>query len=190
MAEPILIVFARTPRLGTVKRRLAAEIGDVPALRVARNLLAALLRRLRALRGFKRVLATTPGRARFPTPPAWSRIPQGQGDLAARMHRAFRRYPNRLVILVGSDIPGLGPAEIRAAARALHHAGAVFGPALDGGYYLVAMGARRPANPFANVRWSTQHALADTEMNFTSFRRARLRPLRDIDTAADLPARL
>jgi glycosyltransferase A (GT-A) superfamily protein (DUF2064 family) len=64
----------------------------------------------------------------------------------------------------------------------------VFGPAEDGGYWLVGLGPCRPARPFAEVRWSTEHALADTLANFAGRRVALLRTLRDVDTAADLAA--
>jgi hypothetical protein len=67
----------------------------------------------------------------------------------------------------------------------------VFGPAEDGGYWLVGLGARRPPDPFGGVRWSTPHALADTLARLRAPVRRRavlLRRLRDVDTAADLPA--
>src|SRR5947208_2360696 len=41
-----LVVFARAPALGTGKRRLARDIGDLAALRFERGMLAQLLRRL------------------------------------------------------------------------------------------------------------------------------------------------
>jgi hypothetical protein len=68
---------------------------------------------------------------------------------------------------------------------------AVFGPARDGGYWLVGFGPRRrPPAPFAGVRWSTGHALADTLRNCRGGPRppALVRALRDVDTAADLAA--
>ena len=82
--------------------------------------------------------------------------------------------------------PTPAPPTSRAAFRALGRADAAFGPALDGGYWLVALGPRRPARPFAGARWSTPHALGDTLINFASRRIAMLRRLRDVDTAADL----
>jgi hypothetical protein len=90
------------------------------------------------------------------------------------------------VALIGCDIPDAGPADVRAAFRALGSAQAAFGPAEDGGYWLVAMAPRRPARPFAAVRWSSEHALADTLANFVGRRVAMLRTLHDVDTAADL----
>jgi glycosyltransferase A (GT-A) superfamily protein (DUF2064 family) len=119
-------------------------------------------------------------------PAAAPRQPQGQGDLGARMLRALSRH--RRAVLVGCDIPALSRDDLAAAFRALGRADAVFGPAEDGGYWLVGLGPRRPAHPFAKVRWSTRHALTDTLANFAGRRIALLRTLRDVDTAKDLAA--
>jgi rSAM/selenodomain-associated transferase 1 len=180
--KDLAIILARAPRLGTVKRRLAAEIGQREALRFHAGNLARLTRALARDRRFATIVAITPDRAR-PRLPATT-IPQGNGDLGIRMARALSRA--RRAVLVGCDIPDLTEADIAAAFRALGRADAVFGPADDGGYWLVGLGPRRPANPFRAVRWSTRHALADTLANFRHHRVAFLRTLSDVDTAADL----
>jgi len=186
--KDIVAVFARAPRLGAVKRRLARGIGARAALRFHTQTLARLLRGLRKDRRFRTLLAVTPDRARVRWPMRVPVIRQGPGDLGARMQRAFRRFPKRLVALVGSDIPGLGASDVAVALRLLGRAHAVFGPAEDGGYWLVAMAPRRPARPFAGVRWSSPHALADTLVNFQGRRVALLRRLRDVDTEPDFRA--
>jgi hypothetical protein len=180
-----VVVFARAPRLGAVKRRLARDIGDRAALRFHYLTLTRLLRLLAADRRFRTVLALTPDRAHFRVPPRVRRVPQAAGDLGTRMHRAFRRFPRDRVALVGCDIPDAGAEDANAAFRALGSADAAFGPAADGGYWLVAMSPRRPARPFASVRWSSEHALADTLANFAGRKVALLRTRRDIDTAED-----
>jgi hypothetical protein len=182
----MVVVFARAPRLGAVKRRLARGVGQRAALRFHMSTLIRLLRALLAERRFRTVLAVTPDRAQFRLPWRVERLGQGRGDLGARMHRAFRRFPRARVALIGCDIPDAGPRDAFAAFRALGKADAAFGPATDGGYWLVAMSPRRPARPFALVRWSTRHALADTLVNFTGRRIALLRMLHDVDTADDL----
>lgn len=179
-----LIVFARAPRLGAVKRRLARGIGARAALRFYRTQLAALLAELSRDTRWTTVVAATPDRARWPCRVA--KAPQGRGDLGQRMARALA--PHRRAVIVGSDIPGVTRGDIAAAFRALGRAQAVFGPAEDGGYWLVGLGPRRPATPFADVRWSTEHALSDTLANFRGRRVALLRRLRDVDTAEDLRA--
>ncbi|MBL6455348.1 TIGR04282 family arsenosugar biosynthesis glycosyltransferase [Belnapia sp. T6] len=182
MKGDAVILFARAPRLGTVKRRLAREVGDVAALRFHRGQVARLVRQLGRDRRWRLVLAATPDRARWRAGVALH--PQGGGDLGARMARALGRH--RRAVLIGSDIPGLGTGDIAAAFRALGRADAVFGPSEDGGYWLVGFGPRRPERPFARIRWSSEHALADTLANFSRHRVALLRRLRDVDSAADL----
>jgi uncharacterized protein len=184
--KDIVVVFARAPRLGAVKRRLAREIGARAALRFHAATLTGLMRALVADRRYRTVLAITPDRARLRLPVRVTRIPQGSGHLGVRMHRAFRRFPRCRVALIGSDVPDAAPTDVWAAFRALGSAQAVFGPAADGGYWLVALSSRRPARPFTSVRWSSEHALADTLANFAGRRIAMLRTLHDVDTAADL----
>lgn len=191
MIRPTVILFARAPRLGTVKRRLARGIGDRAALRFYARTLAAVARPIARDLRWRTLLATTPRGARADwarfVPRGTRRVAQPSGDLGARMAGAMRAHP--VAVLAGTDVPDLRPADIAVAFRALGRADAVFGPAEDGGYWLVGMGPRRPARPFAGVRWSTDHALADTLRNFAGRRVAFLRVLRDVDTAADLAAR-
>ncbi len=183
-----LYVFARAPRLGTVKRRLAAGIGRRAALCFYRAMLDRTLRRLAAERRFRTVLAVTPDGARGPWSRGLARVAQGRGDLGQRMQRLLWRHRRGCAAIVGADIPELRADDVARAFRALRAVPACFGPAADGGYWLVALGPRRPAHPFANVRWSSPHALADTLVNFRRHPSARLRTLHDVDTEADLRA--
>ncbi|MCX7380179.1 MAG: TIGR04282 family arsenosugar biosynthesis glycosyltransferase [Alphaproteobacteria bacterium] len=184
--KDLAIVFGRAPRLGTGKRRLAREIGDRAALRFHGAQLNGLLRRLGRDRRWHTILAVTPDRAFVRVPHGVTVMDQGRGDLGARMRRALAC--GRRAVLVGCDIPDIGPADIAAAFAALGRTDAVFGPAEDGGYWLVGLGPRRPARPFAGARWSSPDALADTLRNFVRYRVAFVRRRRDVDTLADLIA--
>jgi len=187
-----LVVFVKAPRLGTVKTRLARSIGDVEAWLFYRRLTADVLRRLRG--PWRLWLAVTPDRfvreGRF-WPADLPRRPQGGGDIGNRMARPIAELPPGPVVIVGSDIPELTERHVSAAFRALGDHDAVFGPARDGGYWLVGL-RRRPsrAHPFARgVRWSSPHALADTLRALGPTRRhVLLEALSDIDTAADYHA--
>jgi hypothetical protein len=161
-----LVLFVRAPLLGSGKRRLAREIGDVSALRFERAMIALLLRRLAKGRPWRFRIAVTPDRAcrraRY-----WCRgieaIGQGSGDLGIRMRRALGTCPPGPVVLVGADIPALDADHVAAAFRLLGSHDLVFGPAEDGGFWLV--GARHPQRLpplFERVRWSGPDALADT----------------------------
>ena len=147
-----IVVFARAPRLGTVKSRLARDIGQRAALRFHRETLLRLLRSLLRCRRFRTVLALTPDGAGDRLGVRVARIPQGKGDVGQRMDRACKRFPRGKVAIIGCDIPAANAGDVVAAFRALGAADAVFGPAEDGGYWLVGLGPHRPARPFAQAR--------------------------------------
>ena len=190
MGRANLIMFARAPMVGMVKRRLAADIGALAAQRFYARTTATVLARLAGDRRWRTWLAVTPDRfaaaGRF-WPGTVRRLPQGNGDLGRRMARAMRRFPGAPAVLVGSDIPDLGPAQVAAAFAALGSHDAVLGPAADGGYWLVGLrDGRALPGMFDGVRWSTPHALADTLANLRRRRVALLETLDDIDDGADL----
>ena len=161
-----LVLFVRVPQLGSGKRRLAQDIGDVATARFERLMLALLLRRLARDRRWRLRIAVTPDEARRQAR-HWHRgveiTGQGDGDLGIRMRRALAACPSGPVVLVGGDIPALTPRHIAAAFRLLGGHDLVFGPAEDGGFWLVGA-RRRPRLPllFEQVRWSSPYALADT----------------------------
>jgi rSAM/selenodomain-associated transferase 1 len=161
-----LVLFARAPLLGTGKRRLARAIGDVAAVRFERLMIALLLRRLAADRRWHLRIAITPDKARHRARHWHSRIEtvgQGGGDLAIRMRRALRACPPGPVVLIGADIPALRARHVAAAFRLLGAHDVVFGPAEDGGFWLVgARRSRRLPRLFNGVRWSGPYTLADT----------------------------
>ena len=181
-----LVIFARQPHIGVGKRRLAAEAGELVAWRFQRFALAALLRELAADPRWTTWLAVTPDR-----PTDWVKdarpIGQGSGDLGARLARLTRRLPPGAVAVLGSDAPQVRRADVAAAFRVLTRSDAVFGPSVDGGYWLVGLSPRaRRAPAFDKVRWSTEVALADTVANLRGYRVGYLRRLEDVDDAAGL----
>jgi uncharacterized protein len=164
-----LVLFVRAPVLGRGKRRLAHEIGDLAALCFERQMLALLPRRLGRNRRWRLRIAATPDCARWPGPRRSARIElvgQGMGDLGARMIHAIAGCPPGPVVLVGADIPALRGGHIAAAFAKLGALDLVFGPAEDGGFWLIGS-RRRQHLPrlFRAVRWSTRDALADTLAN-------------------------
>ena len=159
MRRGTVVVMLREAKLGAVKTRLGADIGPARATAFYRRMAAETVRRLAADRRWRVVLAVTPDGARGPRSRRLRRIGQGRGDIGRRMDRALARAPMPAV-LVGSDIPGLRPRHIARAFRRLCAARAVFGPADDGGFWLVGVRQRRQlfAGP---VRWSHAETLAD-----------------------------
>ena len=187
---PQLVIMARVPVAGAVKTRLASEIGTSAAIRFYRRSLTSLVSRVGRDGRWQSLLAVTPdkgvdhaGMRRL----GLDLVPQGSGDLGQRMQRLMDAQPAGPVVIVGTDIPGIRRRHIASAFRALGENEAVFGPADDGGYWLVGL-RRRPRVPraFGGVRWSSCHALDDTLANLDGMRVARLETLVDVDTRADL----
>ena len=186
-----LVIFARAPRLGTVKRRLARDIGALAACRFHRRTTADLTRRLSRDPRWRTWLAITPDRDlaawRRLWPGDYGLLAQGAGDLGARMGRVLARCPPGPVVIVGSDIPGIRRRHIAAAFDRLGGQDWVFGPADDGGYWLI--GARRRPRlvlPFRGVVWGGPEVLSRTVANLAGRRVAYLETLIDIDTGKDL----
>ena len=185
-----LVIFVKAPQLGAVKTRLAADIGAVDALRFYRATTARIVRRLGRDSRWRCWLAVTPDRFvrnRGYWPRRLPRLAQGAGDLGARMARPLVRLPPGPVVIVGTDVPDLGAAHVARAFAALRRKAAVFGPAPDGGYWLVGVRRRRLARDiFRGVRWSGPHALADTLANLPpGLEPEFLEPLADIDDGRD-----
>ena len=186
-----LVIFTRRAQLGAVKRRLAAEIGAVEALRFHRFMQRKLLLTLAHDRRWQTWLAVTPDISQkrdFPGGAGYTLLPQGAGDLGKRMARAFRSLPPGPAVLIGSDIPGVTSRHIAQAFACLGRDGAVFGPAEDGGYWLAGFRRTRalPVHLFAGVRWSGPHALEDTVKTIgRGMGIGYVQRLRDVDAAAD-----
>ncbi len=188
-----LILFVKAPRYGAVKTRLARDVGRLKAWTFHRRCLAQTVRRLARDRRWRTWLAVTPDRAARNFRPRASGarvIAQGGGDLGERMARAFARQYARApgpAVLVGGDIPGVRPAHIAEALRRLGAFDVVFGPAADGGYWLVGFREPPPLGIFEGVRWSGPHALSDTLANLSGFNVAPpLETLHDVDDGAAL----
>lgn len=180
----------KEPRPGRVKTRLGRDIGTVDAAWWFRHQSGALIRRLRDPR-WRTVLAVAPDVAGM-TSRCWPgdlvRMPQGSGDIGQRMARVLRRVPLGRACLVGADIPGLGRGHVARAFAALANSDVVFGPALDGGFWLVGVrhGRAVPGGLFDNVRWSAPRTLAQSIASARGCRVALVDRLADVDNGADL----
>lgn len=135
-------------------------------------------------------MLTSPGARSSATPHAGLVEQEGSG-LGERINNLFKRLFERgynKVAVVGSDSPDL-PLEYIVQAFGLldETTGLVLGPALDGGYYLVALQALSPAL-FDGIAWSTGEVLVQTleRARGSAIAYRLLRPWHDIDTAEDL----
>lgn len=188
--KPTLVIMLKVPHPGRVKTRLGRDIGMVAAAWWFRHQVRSLLRRICDPR-WQVVLAVEPdveGMQARVWPDPFTRWPQGGGTLGDRMLRMMRRAGGP-VCVIGADVPGITRARVAEAFAALGRSDVVFGPAPDGGYWLIGakLGARcRPAM-LDGVRWSTEHALADSVAALGVARVAFVETLADVDTVQDLP---
>ena len=188
-----ILLLAKAPRPGSVKTRLARDIGDAAAAAAYREVGSSVA----AAVGAEFDLTV------WYDPPDAERemrdwlgeheyLSQRGGDLGERMALAFETHfarGDRPVLAIGADTPGVGAPLIREAVRALREEDVVLGPALDGGYYL--LGLNRPAPQlFQGVPWGTARVLQVTVALCVAHDLGvgRLAPLRDLDTVADLEA--
>ena len=161
-----LVVLARYPRRGRVKRRLAAAIGHVAAAELYRAFLSDLQRRLARHSRWTTYWAFEPAGSPFADEIGGRdrSFPQQGRNLGERMGAAMKRSfesGHSSVVLIGSDIPHLPLAALEDAFRRLA-AGTrlVLGPADDGGYYLI--GARAVPPVFTGIRWGSADVLRAT----------------------------
>jgi rSAM/selenodomain-associated transferase 1 len=185
--KPLVFIFAKAPHMGQAKTRLAADIGRVHALRVYRAMCAKVFRECTDPR-WDAILYLTPDRCADDQfgglwPTHFPRVLQKNGDLTDRLARAFS--VKRTTIAIGTDAPQIKRRDIANAVKALKTNASVFGPADDGGFWLI--GLNGPAKPgvFENVRWSHPDTLSDMKSKIEGSMHC-LRTLKDIDNGAAL----
>lgn len=190
-----LIVFAKAPIAGQAKTRLIPALGAKGAAALHARLVHRALENAAAAGLGDVELCCAPDcehvffqacRATFGV----DLTEQAAGDLGQRMARAFERALAREphAILIGSDCPALGAADLREADRALR-AGhdAVLTPAEDGGYALIGL-RRLDPSLFASIDWSTPAVMAQTRarLNRLGWRWSELAMRWDVDRPEDL----
>ncbi len=193
-----LLVFFRYPRPGTVKKRLATEIGPERACSIYEKLLR---RTLGVVSDFKlknpdtRILLF-----HLPEDPAdeiarrfsgpWQFHQQVGDHLGTRMENAINFALSTgagKAVLIGTDIADISVNELEEAFRKTVPGGAVLGPASDGGFYLIGL-SRPCGRPFHFEQWGTpdacsrtRHALASAGLDVKT-----VRTRSDVDRPEDL----
>ena len=140
------VVIAKEPVPGRVKTRLTPPFTPAEAALLAEAALADTLAAVAAAPVSRHVLALDGARGDW-LPAGFDVIPQRAGGLDERLAAAFADTHATLplpIVLVGMDTPQLTPHLLADAAGSLvsGEADAVFGPATDGGFWL--LGLRKP----------------------------------------------
>jgi rSAM/selenodomain-associated transferase 1 len=190
---PCLLLFTKPARPGKVKTRLVgAGLSAEQAAALHEAFLGDLRERLDDARGFELRLAWALDEGETMPEGYGPSVVQRGDDLGERLFHALRdaAAEHALVGAVGSDHPELSRERVdEAFAAVAAGADVALGPALDGGYYLIAL--RREAidaRLFAGVPWSTGGVLATTLERCSELGRevALLPTEADVDTPADL----
>ncbi|MBW6481938.1 MAG: TIGR04282 family arsenosugar biosynthesis glycosyltransferase [Vicingaceae bacterium] len=183
----LLIVFVKNIRLGKVKTRLAQTIGDENAFLIYKELVKITEKATQQLQNctiqiyFSDVVEEN----------QWDnceKFVQQGNDLGEKMQDAFHRgfaMGYQKIILIGSDLPAISAPIIQQGFDALNSNDIVFGPAEDGGYYLVSMKKLHPT-VFQNKPWSNEELLSLTLKELSDYKLQLLPFLNDIDVYEDL----
>ena len=170
MAERLLArlcIFVKAPVSGSVKSRLAADLGGAEALEAYRTLVE------RELNALSKAEVPTQlwvnGDPDHPLVKDWARryaLPvrrQPAGDLGRNMHAAISSCcaAGRAGLVIGSDLPAVDAAYVERAALLLRERDLVLGPAEDGGYALIGLKEPRAAL-FSGIDWGTGRVYRQT----------------------------
>jgi rSAM/selenodomain-associated transferase 1 len=187
--KKLLIVFVKNAILGTAKTRLAKTIGKEAAFEVYKHLMQITEQATLGVKGCDVHIYFSSEK----DPTRWNGFEQyvQQGnDLGERMSGAFRtgfELGYEQIVGVGSDLPDLTSEIIEKGLKQLNENDAVFGPAEDGGYYLIGMRSMIDCI-FENKPWSTEQLLDVTldELKSKGHTVGIIETLNDVDTEEDL----
>lgn len=189
-----LIIFIKALVKGSVKTRLASQIGDDLALEAYQAMTADLTANLKEYEPLTLYFVDDPaGASLLKSPVSGDRIRRQAGhDLGEKMSNAFAdvfREQVDLAVLIGSDIPYLDSSLIGEFFSKLMEYPLVLGPARDGGYYLIGF-QRQLFTPrvFQNIAWSTATVFKETlqRAKESTLRVYSGKMLVDIDTLEEL----
>jgi rSAM/selenodomain-associated transferase 1 len=187
-----VVVMAKYPEPGTVKTRLARQVGAAGAAELTASFMRDLDARLGAS-GLAVVWAVWPASAPFERVLPGARcLAQEGADLGERMAKVAARVlaeQRRPVVLLGADVPHVDIALVRTAGTSLAQKEVEFvlGPADDGGYYLLGLRRLVPA-VFEGMDWGGRGVCAETEARLAALgvRYRLLQTNFDVDEPADL----
>ncbi len=189
MNKNLIIIFARNPKLGKCKTRIAEVLGEVNALSIYKILLQHTLEVTENINYDKAIYYSD----KIEYNDIWSgdlyqKFKQEGKDLGIRMMNAFKNSFEKgykKVVIVGADIIDLKKHHFNEAFKALNTNDVVIGPAEDGGYYLLGMKTLH-RSVFHHKEWGASTVKKDTLADLSDQKVALLETLNDIDIYDDL----
>lgn len=185
-----LIIFVRNPEWGSIKTRLAKDVGNDTALRIYKYLLSRTRKVTRQAKAehkflfYDRHIVLADGWDEN----TFAKQKQVQGDLGVRMDSAFQQAFKvaSKVVIIGSDCPSLKAEDIDEAYMQLDSNDVVIGPSKDGGYYLLGLSKWIP-ELFKEMPWSTERVMSQTVQTIKALKLSHFigRELNDIDHGKD-----
>lgn len=190
MNKELVIVFVKNIKLGKVKTRLAKTIGNQGAFDVYSDLVKVTENATKNLDCDKHIYFSE-AVVENQWPNDYKTVQYGK-DLGERMLNAFKngfKAGYSRIVLIGSDLPDINHKHIESGLNKLKQTEVIFGPAEDGGYYLVGL-SKLHNSIFENKPWSQDRLLKETlkELKENSITFSTLETLNDIDTFEDLIA--
>lgn len=198
--DRVIYVFVKDPYGDQpVKTRLAPLLGAAGARALAAALLEDVLAGAARTAGplaARLVVACAPDR---PSPAlrglarrhGAELVGQGPGSLGARLARVLELAGGATRVALGADVPDLPRGRLGQAVAAVEGGSrAALGPALDGGYHLLALSAGLPAGFLrdGSIAWGSERALEGTRVALARAGVAAtlLDPWPDVDEPGDL----
>ncbi|MES2765786.1 MAG: TIGR04282 family arsenosugar biosynthesis glycosyltransferase [Bacteroidota bacterium] len=194
-----LIIFAKYPREGSVKKRLAEKIGTKKATDFYRACAEHTFSEAEKFGDCtihifyanesddKDIRTWTKGHFFYKV--------QAEGDVGMRMTDAFRevlktkllKKDAKNIIIIGTDTPDISSEILQDAFKKLAENEVVIGPARNGGYYLLGM-KKLHEELFRNIEWHTDSVFKTTMdiAQASNLSVAVLDELNDVDTEADV----
>jgi uncharacterized protein len=198
--EQALILFAKYPEPGKVKRRLSAEVGNENAAKVYEAMLWEQLERISQMQGVSPYVFYRPEELMDeieewlnPFSEKFAMAAQMGDDLSERMRFAFKRIFSRnaikKAIITSNDTPQVDEQVLQAGFDALEHHDFVVGPAANRGCYLLGMKSLQNWI-FDEVPWPQEQMLEEliAVLNAHGATYKLLPELQPVQTKADLEA--
>jgi rSAM/selenodomain-associated transferase 1 len=191
----LLLIFAKEPKEGLVKTRLAKDIGSKMAKELYEAFLKDIMNNIFCDGLYETKILCTPESSilKLKTLLGFDNIDYQKGNgLTQRLGTAFKDSflsGYEKVAAIGTDTPLIDSGVIRTCFDKLDAHDCVIGPASDGGYYLIGL-RRQGGEIFEGISWSTKKVFSQTldKLKKTGYSYFVTEEMSDVDELEDIIA--